>query len=215
MKNLRRIKVITIRDTPRNKAIRQIFRSGNHKRESIRRGNKKTKPAAKESRHRTKQEKNNSNKKLICNTVIKSIITCSCEMRSIKETTWQMLDLWWRAMGRSRLESNKRANREIKNGQRTKNGHAQRMPETRIPQRVTNWKPRGRRQFGRPRSWHQNIVKMTQKRNLRNMWRDRQERRVGIGKRVMLQIDYIIIEANKEVRNMRENAKFVRVIRDI
>ena len=89
------------------------------------------------------------------NTIIKSIITYSCEIWQIKETMKRMLettemDFWKRATGRSRFEriTNERIDEimqvthtrvdEIKNRQFIWYEHVQRMPETRIPNQVIN-----------------------------------------------------------------------------
>ena len=69
-------RVITVRNTD--------IRSGNHKRRNIKLSFKRTKPAGKELHtvlNGTLGDKNEQQqKRLICNTIIKSIITCNCEM---------------------------------------------------------------------------------------------------------------------------------------
>ena len=86
---------------------------------------------------------------------------------------------WRRAAGRSRLErvTKERIREimqvthamsdEIKNGQFMWYGHVKRMPETRIPKQVINWKPLGRRKLQRSRrSGQEGTDKIIQERNL-------------------------------------------------
>ena len=95
-------------------------------------------------------------------------------MWPIEKTTKRMLevtemDFWRRVAERSRLE--RVINERIKdfvqetrtiadeiNRQLTRYGHVQRMHETWIPKRVTNWKPPGRRKSGRPRRIRQESI---------------------------------------------------------
>ena len=82
---------------------------GNHKWRNVRHGNERTEPGGKETHHCTKRNTSSSNKRLTCNTIIKSMITHSCEMWSIKGTMKPMLEapemnFWWRVTERSRLE---------------------------------------------------------------------------------------------------------------
>ena len=59
------------------------------------------------------------------------------------------------------------------NRQLTRYEHVLRMPETRIPRQITNWKPAGKRKHGRPsKSWQEGINKTMQERNLGDdVWR--------------------------------------------
>lgn len=142
------------------------------------------------------------NKKRIYNTVVKSIITYSAEVWPIKEKTAKMLtatemDFWRRAAGRSRMEriTNNRIREimkvdrtimdDIKNKQLIWFGHVQRMPETRLPKQALQWKPGGRRKQGRPRrSWQGGINEELRERGLEeDLWNDREEWRLGIGRR--------------------------------
>ena len=129
-----------------------------------------------------------------------------------KETTKRMLeateiDFLGRVMGRSWF--NGVTNEQIReimpvtytimdeiNRQLIWYGHMQRIIETRIPKQVINGKPFWGRKTGRPRrrSWQEGMDKIIQGRNLGDyMRRDRQEWRTGIGKRVKLWTNYIII----------------------
>jgi len=73
------------------------------------------------------------------------------------------MDYWRRAADRSRMERipNERIREiinvkhtivdDIQDKQLVWFGHVQRMPETRIPKQVIQWKPGGRRKRGRPK----------------------------------------------------------------
>lgn len=142
------------------------------------------------------------NKTRIYNTIVKAITTYSSEVWPLKETTKKMLkatemDYWRRAAGRSRME--RIPNERIREVMKVKHtivddiqdkqliwfGHVQRMPETRIPKQVMQWKPGGRRKRGRPRrSWREGVDEEVQKLRLEEgAWRDREGWRLGIGRR--------------------------------
>lgn len=142
------------------------------------------------------------NKKRIYNTIVKSIVTYSSEVWPIKAKTEKMLmatemDFWRRSAGRSRIERirNERIREimgvksNIVNDIRTKQliwfGHVQRMPDNRIPKKIFKWTPQGRRRRGRPRkSWREGVDKEMRDTDLgEELWRDRAEWRLEIGRR--------------------------------
>lgn len=142
------------------------------------------------------------NKHLIYNTIIKSIVTYSCEVWQLKERTIRTLeatemDFWRRAAGRSRIEripndtirTNMEVGHTITDEIRTKQlrwyGHVQRMEERRLPKQILTWRPTGRRKRGRPRrSWREGIDNEIQLRGLdEELWNDREQWRLGIGRR--------------------------------
>lgn len=142
------------------------------------------------------------NKIRIYNTIVKAIITYSSEVWPMKERTSKMLtatemDFWRRSAGRSRMErvTNNRIREimhvkhsiidDIKNKQLIWFGHVQRMPETRIPKQISQWRPAGRRKRGRPRkSWQSGVDEEIRQRGLGNdLWKDRDQWRLGIGRR--------------------------------
>ncbi|XP_044766437.1 uncharacterized protein LOC123322558 [Coccinella septempunctata] len=142
------------------------------------------------------------NKTRIYNTIVKSVITYSSEVWSIKANTEKMLmatemDFWRRSAGKSRMERvrNDRI-REIMGVKgnivddiRTKQliwfGHVQRMPDSRIPKKIFKWTPQGRRRRGRPRrSWREGVDKEKRDTGIgEELWRNRTEWRLEIGRR--------------------------------
>lgn len=142
------------------------------------------------------------NKHRIYNTIVKSIITYGSEVWPLKERTLKTLeatemDFWRRAAGRSRIEriTNTRI-REIMNVDHTivddirdKQliwfGHVQRMPQSRLPKQVLEWRPGGKRKQGRPRkSWQSGINEDLKLREIEDgLWNDRDKWRLGIGRR--------------------------------
>lgn len=148
------------------------------------------------------QSISNNNKHRIYNAIVKSIITYSSEVWQIKERYKRKLeatemDFWRRSAGKSRLErvTNNRI-REIMNVKHTIvddintkqlrwYGHVQRMSEERLPKQILTWTPHGRRKRGRPRlSWREGINREMRERELdEDLWMDRNEWRLGIGRR--------------------------------
>lgn len=143
-----------------------------------------------------------NNKKLIYNTIIKSIVTYSSEVWQIKDRSAKMLnatemDFWRRAAGKSKRErvTNERIREimgishtlidDIRTMQLKWYGHVQRMNDERLPKQVLTWKPPGKRRRGRPRrSWREGIDNEIREREIEeNMWEDRDRWRLGIGRR--------------------------------
>ena len=118
-----------------------------------------------------------ANKKLIYNTILRSIVTYSSEVWQMKKSMEKMLmatemDFWRRAAGKSRIEKmrNDRIREimgvghtivdDIKTKQLIWYGHVQRMAENRLPKQILLWTPQGRRRRVRPRrSWRDGIIR--------------------------------------------------------
>ena len=134
-----------------------------------------------------------ANKKLIYNTILRSIVTHSCEVWQMKQSTEKMLtttemDFWRRAAGKSRIERvrNERIREimevrhtivdDIKTKQLIWYGHVQRMADNRLPKQILLWTPHGRRRRGRPRrSWMDGIDSEIRERELpEDLWRNRE-----------------------------------------
>ncbi|XP_044760889.1 uncharacterized protein LOC123318344 [Coccinella septempunctata] len=143
-----------------------------------------------------------SNKHRIYNTILKSIVTYGSEVWQMKQRSEKMLlatemDFWQRSAGISRRDRvrNERVREimgskhtitdDIKTKQLIWYGHVQRMPDNRLPKQILTWTPRGRRRRGRPRkSWREGIEKEMEERELpENLWLNREEWRLGVGKR--------------------------------
>ncbi|XP_030751599.1 uncharacterized protein LOC115879091 [Sitophilus oryzae] len=142
------------------------------------------------------------NKKIIYNSIVKSIITYSSEVWPLKEKTERTrkateMDFWRRSAGKSRIDKipsetirrQMELKHDIEDDIRTQQliwyGHGQRMEEHRIPKKIFNWNPQGRRKIGRPgRSWREGIDKEVLYRGLEvNGWGDRERWRLGIERR--------------------------------
>ena len=97
------------------KQEKNTFRSGNHKWGNVRGSTKRTNLAGKEVGHvlnRILWDGNKQQQQKTYKTIIKSIITCSCEIWQIKDATKRLLEavemyFWRRVAGKSSLESNK------------------------------------------------------------------------------------------------------------
>lgn len=143
-----------------------------------------------------------TNKQLIYNIILKSIMTYSSEVWQIKQSTEKMLittemDFWRRSAGRSRRDRvrndrireimgvRKTITDDIKTKQLIWYGHVQRMTEDRLPKQILTWAPHGRRRRGRPRrSWREGIDKEMEEREIpEDLWRDREGWRLGVGRR--------------------------------
>lgn len=144
----------------------------------------------------------NDNKHKIYNTIVKCVVTYGCEVwqfgaaleRSLLATE---MNFWRRSARRSRLERirNDRirevmnVNHTIIDDIRAKQliwyGHMRRMTDERIPIKVFQWTLKGRRKRGRPRrSWREGIDSEMKNRNLQEgEWEDREQWRLGIGRR--------------------------------
>lgn len=141
-------------------------------------------------------------KRMIYNTIIKSILTYGSEVWPMKERTKKILkatemDFWRRSAGISRRDHvrNERV-REIMNAEQnivheimTKQlvwyGHVQRMADDRLPKKVLDWVPPGRRRRGRPaKSWIGGIQDEITRCHLPDdLWIDRQGWRLGVAER--------------------------------
>ena len=143
-----------------------------------------------------------SNKHLIYNSIVKSIITYGSEVWQLKERSKRLLeatemDFWRRSAGRSKRDRVRNEEiREIMNvthtivddisvNQLKWYGHVQRMNEERLPKQVLNWAPHGRRKRGRPRkSWREGIDREIREKGLdEDLWEDREQWRLGIERR--------------------------------
>ncbi|XP_030763000.1 uncharacterized protein LOC115887680 [Sitophilus oryzae] len=140
--------------------------------------------------------------KRIYNSFVKSIITYSSEVWPLKEKAERTLnatevDFWRRSAGKFRKDKipNETIRRQMKlkddivDDIRTQQliwyGHVQRMEKHRIPKKILNWNPQGRRKRGRPRkSWRDGIDREVLYRYLEvDGWGDREKWRLGIGRR--------------------------------
>lgn len=142
------------------------------------------------------------NKHRIYNSIVKSIISYGSEVWPLKEKTRKSLeatemDYWRRAAGKSKLERvrNERIREimgvkhkiteDIQINQLRWYGHVQRMAEDRIPKKILNWTPQGRRKRGRPRlSWREGIDRDIRERGVdENLWTNRDQWRLEIRRR--------------------------------
>lgn len=142
------------------------------------------------------------NKHKIYNSIVKSIVSYGSEVWPLKENALKMIeatemDYWRRAAGKSKLD--KVRNEKIREIMGTKHnltedirvnqlrwyGHVQRMEQTRIPRKVLDWTPYGRRKRGRPRlSWREGVEKDIQAREIEeNLCTDRDRWKLEIRKR--------------------------------
>nr|XP_018916932.1 PREDICTED: uncharacterized protein LOC109043975 [Bemisia tabaci] len=141
-------------------------------------------------------------KRMIYNTIIKSILTYGSEEWPMKERTKKILkatemDFWRRSAGISRRDHvrNERV-REIMNAEQnivheimTEQlvwyGHVQRMADDRLPKKVLDWVPPGRRRRGRPaKSWIGGIPDEITRCHLPDdLWMNRQGWRLGVAER--------------------------------
>ena len=107
------------------------------------------------------------------------------------------MDFWRRAAGKSKLDRVRneriqnimgvkhRISEDIKINQLRWYGHVQRMEENRIPKKILNWTPQGKRKRGRPRrSWREGIDGDIRTRGIdENLWTDRDQWRLEIRRR--------------------------------
>ncbi|XP_030750470.1 uncharacterized protein LOC115878198 [Sitophilus oryzae] len=126
--------------------------------------------------------------------IVKSIISYGCEVGPLKEKNLKLLeatemDFWSRVAGKSKLdrvrneriqnimEVKHRITDDIKINQLRWYGHVQRMEESRIPKKILNWTPQGKRKRGRPRrSWREGIYGDIRTRGIdENLWKDRDQ----------------------------------------
>ncbi|XP_030746802.1 uncharacterized protein LOC115875473 [Sitophilus oryzae] len=129
------------------------------------------------------------NKHNIYNSIVKSIISYGSDIWPLKEKNLKLfeateMDFWRRAAGISKLERVR--NERIQNimGFRWY-GHVQRLEESRIPKKVLNWTPQGKRKRGRPRrNWREGIDEDIRTRGIdKNFWTYRDQRRLEIRRR--------------------------------
>jgi len=142
------------------------------------------------------------NKRRIYNAVVKSILTYGCEVWQLKKRTQDMLratemDFWRRSAGISRRDRvrNDRVRQimEVENDivfdimtkQLVWYGHVNRMTEERLPKKMLDWVPPGRRRRGRPvRGWRQGVLNEMRECQLPDdLWEDRAMWRLGVVKR--------------------------------
>lgn len=144
----------------------------------------------------------NRKKSYIYNTIVKSIVTYGSEVWQINEKNKRKLlatemDFWRRSARISRLEHirNERIREimkapttiidEIRTKQLIWFGHVQRMNQERLPKKIIDWRPPGRRKRGRPRrSWRDGINEVLEERDIeQGVWNDRERWRREIGRR--------------------------------
>lgn len=142
------------------------------------------------------------NKKRIYNSVVKPIITYGSEVWQLKKRTQEMLkatemDFWRRSAGISRRERvrNERVREimgvegtivhDIMTKQLVWYGHVQRMADTRLPKKVLEWVPPGRRRRGRPaKRWVEGIHEEMERCQLpEDLYHDRFLWRIGVAER--------------------------------
>ena len=142
------------------------------------------------------------NKRRIYNAVVKSILTYGCEVWQLKKRTQDMLratemDFWRRSAGISRRDRvrNDRVRQimEVENDivfdvmtkQLVWYGHVNRMTEERLPKKMLDWVPPGRRRRGRPvRGWRQGVLNEIRDCQLPDdLWEDRALWRLGVAQR--------------------------------
>lgn len=138
-------------------------------------------------------------KRKIFNTIIRSIITYGSEVWTLKSQIEKRLmatemDFWRRSAGISRREKIRneviRKKMDIKKSiidfiegkQLLWYGHTKRMSKERLPQKIMEWEPTGRKKRGRPpTTWIQGIQAAIRRRNIEeNLWANRQEWRMKI-----------------------------------
>ncbi|XP_030762003.1 uncharacterized protein LOC115886839 [Sitophilus oryzae] len=133
------------------------------------------------------------NKHKIYNSIVKTIISYVSEVWPLKKRILKLheateMDFWRRAAGESKLDRVRneriqnimgvkhRISEDTKINQPRWYGHVQRMEESRIPKKILNWTPQGKRKRGRPRrSWREGIDD--------NLWTDRDQWRLEIRRR--------------------------------
>ncbi len=142
------------------------------------------------------------NKKRIYNSVVKPIITYGSEVWQLKKRTQEMLkatemDFWRRSAGISRRERvrNERVREimgvegtivhDIMTKQLVWYGHVQSIADTRLPKKVLEWVPPGRRRRGRPaKRWVEGIREEMERCHLpEDLYHDRFLWRIGVAER--------------------------------
>ncbi|XP_030746469.1 uncharacterized protein LOC115875208 [Sitophilus oryzae] len=107
------------------------------------------------------------------------------------------MDFWRRAAGKSKPDRVRneriqnfmgvkhRKSEDIKINQLKWYGHVQRMEESRIPKKILNWTPQGKRKRGRPRwSWRGGIDGDIRTGGIdENLWTDRDQWKLEIKRR--------------------------------
>ncbi|XP_030758599.1 uncharacterized protein LOC115884231 [Sitophilus oryzae] len=107
------------------------------------------------------------------------------------------MDFWRRAAGKSKLDRVRneriqnimgvkhRISEDIKINKLRWYAHVQRMEENRIPKKILNWTPQGKRKTGRPRrNWREGIDGDITTRGIdENLWTDRDQWRLEIRRR--------------------------------
>ena len=135
----------------------------------------------------------------IYNTIVKSTITYGSETWHLKSGTIHKLhstemDFWRRSARISRREKIRNTvirekmkvkgslAEDIKTTQLRWFGHVKRMMEDRLPKKIYEWQPTGRRKRGRPNiTWTEGILKTMRERGLQEGdWEDREEWRMAI-----------------------------------
>ena len=142
------------------------------------------------------------NKRRIYNAIVKSIITYGSEVWQLKKRSEDILratemDFWRRSAGISRRERvrNERVRgimgveedivHDIKTRQLVWYGHVRRMADSRLPRKVFDWVPPGRRRRGRPvKGWREGVEGEIRRCNLPDdLWEDRFRWRFGVAER--------------------------------
>ena len=148
------------------------------------------------------QRVSKENKRRIYNVVVKSILTYGCEFWQLKKRTQDMprvteMDFWRRSAGISRRDRvrNDRVRQIMEVGNvivfdvMTKQlvwyGHVNRMTEERLPKKILDWVPPGRRRRGRPvKGWRQGVLHEMRECQLpEGLWEDRGLWRLGVADR--------------------------------
>ena len=142
------------------------------------------------------------NKKLIYTTIVKSILSYGSEVWQMKSRTQDILkatemDFWRRSAGISRrdhvrnervreiMDAKETIVHEIMTKQLVWYGHVQRMADDRLPKKILEYVPPGRRRRGRPaKSWISGIQDEMRRCQLpEDLWGDRWEWRLGVAER--------------------------------
>lgn len=142
------------------------------------------------------------NKRRIYNAIVKSIVTYGCEVWPMKQRTREVLeatemDFWRRSAGISRkdrvrnetvrdiMDAKQTIVHDIMTKQLIWYGHVQRMAGDRLPKKVLDWVPPGRRRRGRPmKGWREGIeAEMLRCSIPQDLWFEREQWRLGVVER--------------------------------